>query len=398
MLFFFLLCITFWSSSIAFIAPTLRDRVRFNHPNSLTITSVKRVSKLRDSFIKTRYFSSNNDEENYYVDPYTSDEFFSSQNPNLTKEEEQAMIESMKAERVLNNDRWQSSVFKNMQCGDWEGSFELYQPVVNEKGFRLIKAETGTLDTLMKVTGSSEAGYEISVQEAARVGTQEISGRIFSPMRSTLFPPDFRPLCGNQVVGDAMTLAWPQTGTSPEYESEDVPEEYMAEIGVCDGPMRVRVRFLYSNGTSLSSPSPSSSSSNELFALSLAGILVIRESRREAPAMDILPLLDTSPGPSIYDPQINNPDYITLSLSGRLSLQFPQGLRHPTPITDRHTRRRLTTLCMQWDTRKLRIQADRKFTDLSPAVSSLEVTEISIEDADKYVVAELPPDTYRPSL
>ena len=41
--------------------------------------------------------------------------------PKLTPEEEEALLDSFREERILQNDRWQSFLFRDNQCGLWEG-------------------------------------------------------------------------------------------------------------------------------------------------------------------------------------------------------------------------------------------------------------------------------------
>jgi hypothetical protein len=65
--------------------------------------------------------NTNQDEESYFVDPNTSDEFFPSGNSKLSREEEEAILQDFREQKILNNDRWQSVIFRDSNCGDWEG-------------------------------------------------------------------------------------------------------------------------------------------------------------------------------------------------------------------------------------------------------------------------------------
>ncbi len=108
--------------------------------------------------------------------------------------------------------------------------------------------------------------------------------------------------------------------------------------------------------------------------MSLAGFIVIRESLLSASPLDIQPLIDSKLGPDIYDPQHNGEPYVQLKFPGRLTLFFPRGLNTNNK----------QCMTIEFEGSKIRYQVDRKISDLTGSINSLELTEVKVEDAEMY--------------
>ncbi len=147
-----------------------------------------------------------------------------------------------------------------------------------------------------------------------------------------------------------------------------MPTKYISEIAIKEGLIRTRVRYAYIIDKT------EALNESENYDLSLAGFTIIRESLLSASPLDIQPLIDSKLGPDIYDPQYEGEPYVQLKFPGRLTLFFPRGL-----ITNNKQ-----CMTIEVEGSKIRYQVDRKFTDLTGSINSLELTEVKIEDADTY--------------
>ena len=252
----------------------------------------------------------------------------------------------------------------------------MLQPVRDEGGLRLDLVHTGTVEMTMTAEDLGVPGVAIRCEQTlTRSAPKGI--KLASAVASlNLTPADFRPSSGNQVVGNAYTLG--EVSPKPEGELQpQVPDVIMAEIALREGPLRIRCRFTY-----VKEESPAVLSA-EGFSLSFASLLVIRESIRGTPAMDLLPLLSSTPGSGIYDPPAAGSDYCQIDLASKVSLLFPRGLRK----FPEGSKRRMA-LSLLWEGNSLRYQADRIFFNLDGSLNSFELTEIMPNDADKYKIAE----------
>jgi len=245
--------------------------------------------------------------------------------------------------------------------------------------------------TVMKVTAADTSGVSVSIEETFT----KSKNILLSAVKHQMEPTDFRPIKGNQCVGNAYTLAsiYPSPVYNNSVSQQAIPDSYIAEIGIRDGPLRVRCRYSYTRGPSAATTPPHG------FDLSFASLLVIREFIDTTPAMDTLPLLDSTLGAGIYDPQGGGPTYCNIDLPGKISLLFPRGLispilpASPSMVTSSSasTRPKRNTFCLLWEGRRLRYQADRLFTQLDGSLKSFELTEILPADAATYKIEKPPP-------
>eukprot|EP01041_Mallomonas_annulata_P008191 gene8191-16839_t len=334
----------------------------------------------------TKLYSSGEGDESYSYDPNSSDEFFPTGDSKLTREEEEIVLENMRKERLLYNDRWQSCLFRDGQCGEWEGSFEVYQPMQKEDGLQLNMIAIGNIDSTLSVVNASTLGVILEFNENFQIKNNNPSGIIFKSIYKNLLPSDLRREGGNQIIGDAYTLGT-VFSNNDLLEHFDIPEQSLSEIAIRDGSIRIRCRFLYAKSSSNSNNNDNNNIDTN-YDMNLIYILIIKESLKTAAAMDILPLLDRTPGPGIYDPQASGPEYCLVDLPGKLSLQFPIGLKSPISFDISNVKK--STICMLYEGSKMRVQADRKFVSLNGAITSFEVTEIQSSDAEVYTIVEPP--------
>ena len=163
------------------------------------------------------------------------------------------------------------------------------------------------------------------------------------------------------------------------------PDKYVSEVAVKDGPIRTRVRYAFQKvpvkaiggvGETISTPLFLSQEEVDsgTYAMQCAGFVVIREGQKGSSPQEMQPLMDSSAGPGIYDPQEDGEPYVQLNLPGRLSLLFPRGL----PLNGR------AVMTMEFQGNTMRYQADRKIVNLSGALRTLELTEIQPSDVEKF--------------
>lgn len=321
--------------------------------------------KFRHSFLKDLEYPV----EEFPMDPIDA---YPARDPKMTPEEQEAILESYRQLRIFENDRWQSYLFKGNQSGAWEGTFELFEPVIEGSSFILDLTDSGRLDSSITSTDGPN-GASLTLNETQSRKTK--SDKPFFPsIVSSLEPADFRREKGNQAVGNAYTLYGERSDGTPS----DASQNYLAEIGVCTGPLRNRCRFLYSKSAS------AATTPEDGFDLSLAGVLVVKEYQAGSPIEETLSLGDLVPGAPIYDPQAFGDDYCSVQLPGRLSLLFPRGLR----VFSGEGFAPISTLCMQVDSGNMRYQLDRRFRSIGPGLVSLELIEISVQDAETYKIEE----------
>jgi hypothetical protein len=200
------------------------------------------------------------------------------------------------------------------------------------------------------------------------------------------------------VVGSAFTTGSTYPDIQRDFQEDDydssVPEEYVAEVGLVDGPVRFRARWVYSRSATSPSllPDPKSpaitvDNPDQETCLSLQAVVVFREARADmlqAPAVAAL-LSDQLMGSPIYDPPAQGAPFVQISLSGKLSLLFPTYLKSQSIAAN--------SLTIDWTGPSMRYQADRKFGELTGKIRSLELTEILPQDEGK-----VSPDLFMPQL
>jgi hypothetical protein len=196
-------------------------------------------------------------------------------------------------------------------------------------------------------------------------------------LTKTLTPDQFRVTTGNQFVANAFTLC------------DFTPNNRLIELGLRDESQRHRVRFLYQSReqtiltTQQSSEEPSEDSQSHS-DFNLAAILLLREQIEEQKEDDtkLLPIVEmfdlTTFGKGLYDPQITKNDiYVEITLPGRLTLFFPKSISQISSMK--------SALSLDYLGKKMRYQIDRIFSTIqSPQILSLELTEVTLEDAQSY--------------
>ena len=310
--------------------------------------------------------------------------------------EDEKVLEQMRKERQISNDLWQSTLFRDQQCGEWVGSYELFELKRSKTGDLSIGCtDRGECQATMEAGEFSKQGVSISIKESynSRIGPREaallpstLSKLLLQPTKPIFRPAEFRTQEGNTIVGNAFT--WgnvdpPYSGHKDEKwdplniiktSTDYPPDTYVAELGIKDGFVRTRVRFAY---TKLSDSAPALSQTEQeskQFAMQLLGFVIVREAGELAGPQERKLLVDPRAGPGIYDPQMEGEPYVQLNMPGRLSLLFPRGL----PSNGRGV------VTIEWEGESMRYQADRKFINLSGAIRTLELTEIRPADVEKY--------------
>lgn len=309
--------------------------------------------------------------------------------PSSATDEE--ILAELRIERQISNDRWQSTLFRDTQCGNWIGTYEVFLPFLvkspsgdDDVTLRLVQA--GSVATTMTSSIFDKKGVNITLSEtySPRESSSPKSsippplpltpvqeGLLLRQTRSNIASYEFRTSAGNQIVGNTYTIheANPPVN-SPESSASDGPLTYVGEVAVKEGLIRSRVRYAFSKEpTAALRPNEHSQ-----YDLSLVGFVIIREALSNATNADTLPFMDEKLGPGIYDPQEGGEPYVQLNFPAKLSLLFPRGL----------SLSRRGVLTLEWEGSSMRYQVDRKFADLTGAIRTLELTEIRTQDVEKY--------------
>lgn len=275
---------------------------------------------------------------------------------------EEQVIAAMIEERTLDNDRWQSLMFKDKHTGQWDGSFEVLLAEIQEgTEVKMNSIASGKCSAIFSATNTFENGCNVTIAETYDLSrsSPELSSQLQSlflnPTRSFLASTDFRTSEGNQAIGDGYTVG------NATYVGEKFIS-YVSEVAIREGPLRIRVRYVYH-------------SDKDKFDISLVGCVVIRESMGEVKPDEMSVLSNPYKGQGIYDPQAFDNYYFELDLEGRLSLYFPAFI---------FTKSR-NVLTMDWHGKNFRYQLDRKFTSVRE-ISTFELTEIKPEDSLIYTI------------
>ena len=230
-------------------------------------------TKLRRSLSSIHEVGGNNDgegDENYdYVKQF--DEFSIG-----NTEEEKALLEQWRTEKVTSNDRWQSCLLRDNHGGEWTGSYEMYVPTKGLNGLILKRADGGIVCTSLTASDFSMQGVKMYCKESydsdpnKNTNNDESNGNnnnlislaqslLLNPTRNEYDTVDFRAKAGNQVVANAFTLSRVEGGKSFTVESKSkfedglvtysILEVYVAEVAIkkttsereCDSPSQTEV-------------------------------------------------------------------------------------------------------------------------------------------------------------
>ena len=153
-----------------------------------------------------------NDEENYVGMNMQYDEI----PPFLPgmSDDEKAMLEALREERVVSNDRWQSTMLRDNHGGEWSGMYELYVPSKGPSGFSMSKADAGTVHTSITAGEFQLEGVPLYFNEAyttqmpapSPLLNPTAASLLLAATRESYESTDFRPSGGNQVVANTFTL------------------------------------------------------------------------------------------------------------------------------------------------------------------------------------------------
>ena len=125
----------------------------------------------------------------------------------------------MRLAKLIENDRWQSTHFRDNQGSDWTGSYETYIPLrkyngenMNILGFS--KINSGTISTSINAGGFTLEGVSININENYKSTNKlNINSNIKNVIDSLeqctkvkYLSTDFRIMGGNQIVANVFTL------------------------------------------------------------------------------------------------------------------------------------------------------------------------------------------------
>jgi hypothetical protein len=257
------------------------------------------------------------------------------------------------------------------------GRFEVLLPTLNSAGeATLSKAQAGTVHSKIASTNSSSnnEGCDLICEETISISFQNpafgethpshatIRQFLFNPTRPAYIPSDFQREKGNQIVGNCYTLA------------QRHERHLLAEIGIREGPILTRVKFLYQQGPTDALQAQEKSQ----YDMGLLAFTILRESLEDNGSGFIPTLPDfhmNEIGKGIYDPQFSGEPYVEVPLPGKLTLLFPRGLKNNNKAS----------LTMEWIGQRYCYQVDRIFSNIDSAeLMTLELTEVTIEDAEIY--------------
>ena len=308
------------------------------------------------------------------------------------------ILEELRLKKQLANDVWQSTLLRDTQGGKFVGSYEVFVPRRNkdtgdlglarlDAGSSTCEISAGAFDATFGVSINFSETYDTAstaqspnLAAAAATSAEKLAlSMLLRPTRPLFAPDEFRTARGNQCVGAAFSVG--------QFEQQGAL--HVAELGIREGLMRIRVRFAYQR---VSAPGQSSTilSQQEVdsgsYALELLGFAVIKEALESATPFEVKPLLLDEPGVALYDPQASGEPYVELRFKPRLTILYPRALMTASPLGGPPT-----VLTIQWEGRDgMRYQVDRKFVDLLGSIKTLELTEIRTQDAEAF------PPTFQP--
>ena len=219
-----------------------------------------RTTSRQDSIRQSRLFSSipevsdDEEEEEDYSDSLGVNMQYDEippYRPGMT-DEEKAMYEAFRDERVIANDRWQSCMLRDNQGGEWSGQYELYVPTKGPSGFLMNRADVGSVDSSIQASDFEMKGVTIFYKEQyaskaptiSPLLTSTVSSLLLTSTRDSIDSIDFRPQCGNQAVANAYTICQVSDGKRIECEPDgmdkfdsersyvSIPETYVTELAI----------------------------------------------------------------------------------------------------------------------------------------------------------------------
>ena len=154
--------------------------------------------------------------------------------------DEDAFLGALREEKQLDNDRWQSILFRDSHSGSFSGTYEAFVPGVRNNGFGLMRRDYGRVEFLLKTEEMKPFGVKVQIFEKfaseAPVSIDDAGLQMLLTTKDSEFiPADLRLANGNQVIGNSFTIV----------QNDD--DLYIAEIAIREGPIRIRVKYGYSS-------------------------------------------------------------------------------------------------------------------------------------------------------
>ena len=164
--------------------------------------SIQRLSRphRRVFQMTTKNNQESNEEEQYPMNPL--DVY-----PSSMADEE--VLDALRKERMVSNDIWQSTLFRDTHCGNWVGSYEAYIPVFKEGGneHNLKMVCSGSINSTWSASEfNPTSGVDISFMEDSTCTCAKVNElkRQLNPLSlqmtaSKIYSTGFRLMNGNQV-------------------------------------------------------------------------------------------------------------------------------------------------------------------------------------------------------
>ena len=181
------------------------------------------ISYLSSSPNNNIFNDENNNMNNEIVNNYNeyqqlfNTEEYELYDPTLPEEE---ILDEMRLAKLIENDRWQSTHFRDNQGNEWTGSYETYVPLrkLNNENKNILgftKVNAGIISTSINAGDFTLEGVSIDIKEKYK--SYDNNSNVNSKMKNVIDileqctkmnykSTDFRILGGNQIVANVFTL------------------------------------------------------------------------------------------------------------------------------------------------------------------------------------------------
>ena len=168
------------------------------------------------------FFNENDAVNNEIIDNYNeyqqlfNTEEYEVYDPSLQEDE---ILDEMRLAKLIENDRWQSTHFRDNQGSDWTGSYETYIPLrkYNDENKNILgfsKINSGTISTSINASAFTLEGVNININENykstnkvnANSNTINVIDLLEQCTKVKYLSTDFRIMAGNQIVANVFTL------------------------------------------------------------------------------------------------------------------------------------------------------------------------------------------------
>jgi hypothetical protein len=258
--------------------------------------------------------------------------------------DDEAILAAYRQQKWDNNARWQLSTFAQSQLGEWAGTMVCYEPSATADGsVRMVEAGSHATTGSASVITDGQIEWRETLHDRSLGTTRTLRAASFDRER------------GTNCVGNAYSFT---AGTGTEGEGVGPDGSLMFELGLRADSQRLRVKFAYARA--------------DRGGMEINRVAVVRETETSmpAPAPEQLP-----PGTGLYDPPPGDrANYVSLYCEGGLTLVFPVQMAADAP----------GFVSVDWTAGSMRYQLDRKFDRMQQRVGTLELTEISRQDAQVF--------------